>query len=126
MVAKTTGDLVVMAILAMGLFAGGAQAEEPLGASNFLVASSPLEPGSLTATRGGVGVDTTGETDEARRRLGEQRSGGVSGAIAPLTRTRSLPSTRSASRTTDVKLTPAFVRIGTLLNPPRRSWIDLS
>ncbi len=91
----------------MGLFAS-AQAAEPQDGANFLKAGSPLESGSLGETRSGVGVDETGETDqERRRRLSEQPT--LSGAGAPLTRPGILPTTRSASRATEVQVSPAFV-----------------
>ena len=106
---KVSGVLTVTAVLAMVLFAS-AQAEEPQDGANFIKAVSPLESGSLVETRSGVGVDEAGEADqERRRRLSEQPTGSLSGAATALTRPVTLPITGSASRATDVQLSPAFV-----------------
>ncbi len=105
MVGRTAGFLAVMAVLALGQFAGAAQA----GDSNFLSAGSPLASGSLVEARGGVGVSGDGETDEELRRLAARPGGSLSGVAAPLPRTGVLPSTRSASRATDIQVSPAFV-----------------
>ncbi len=102
-----TRALAAAAVLALGLFAAAAQAGEELDDSSFLKAASPLESGSLLEARSGVGVESSDE--ERRRRLGEGPAGGLSGTAAPLTGTRILPATRSASRATDFQASPALL-----------------
>ncbi len=105
-----TGALASLgAALTMALIAAAAHAGEPLDRAGFLKGGHPLELGSLVETRAGVGVASKGEIDVERRRVGDQHTGRVSDTIAPVTRTRALPSTGPASRTTEVKLSPAFV-----------------
>ena len=104
---KRTGALAAMAVLAVGVFAAAAQAGEELDDSSFLKAGIPLESGSLLEARSGVGVDSRDE--ERRRRLGNRPTGSLSGAATPLTRTRNLPVTRSASRAADIQVSPAFI-----------------
>lgn len=105
MIGKTTGFLALMAVLALGQYAGAAQA----GDSSFLNGGSPLASGSLVEARGGVGVSAGGETEEERRRLAARPGGSLSGVTAPLPRNGALPATRSASRAADFKASPVLV-----------------
>ena len=105
MVGKTIGFLALMAVLAVSLFPGTAQA----GESNFLNTGSPLASGSLVEARGSVGVSAGGESDEERRRLAARPGGSLSGVTSPLPRNGALPATRSVSRATDFQAAPALV-----------------